>query len=66
MTTKVKKQTWIGERDVPYFGQIWTAVSEQGIVAVSLWRERERIEAEVVKLTGLSPAYNSEKSISGP
>ena len=58
MVAKVKKQTWIGERDVPYFGQIWTAVSAEGIVAVSLWNERERIETDVVKLTGLSPAYD--------
>ena len=58
MVAKVKKQTWIGERDVPYFGQIWTAVSEEGIVAVSLWNERERIETDVVRLTGLSPAYD--------
>jgi methylated-DNA-[protein]-cysteine S-methyltransferase len=62
MAVKVKNQTWIGEREVPYFGEIWTAVSENGIVAVSLWNERELIEAEVVKLTGLSPAYNPEKT----
>ena len=62
MAAKVKKQTWIGERVVPYFGQIWTAVSENGIVAVNLWNERERIEADVVKLTGSSPEYNPEKT----
>jgi methylated-DNA-[protein]-cysteine S-methyltransferase len=61
MAAKEKKQTWMGKRDVPYFGQIWTAVSENGLVAVSLWNERERIEAEVVKLTGSSPEYNHEK-----
>lgn len=58
MAAKVKKQTWIGEREVPYFGQIWTAVSKEGIVAVSLWNERARIEADMVKLTGQPPAYD--------
>ena len=63
MAAKVKKQTWIGEREVPYFGKIWTAVSNNGVVAVSLWNERKRIEADVVKLTGLLPEYEPERVI---
>mgnify|MGYP002713115616 CR=1 FL=1 len=61
MAEKVQKQTWIGERDVPYFGQIWTAVSAQGLVVVSLWNERERIEADCIKLTGLPPIHQPQK-----
>lgn len=62
MAAKVKKQTWIGDREVPRFGKIWTAVSADGVVAVSLWNERERIEADVVKLTGQSPDYEPART----
>lgn len=62
MAAKVKKQTWMGKRDVSYFGQIWTAVSAEGVVAVSLWPERERIEADVIRLTGLPPLYEPEQA----
>jgi len=53
--------TWMGERPHERFGFVWTAVSPAGLVAVSLWPERERIEAEVVKLTGQSPVYDVER-----
>ncbi|MBK8987555.1 MAG: methylated-DNA--[protein]-cysteine S-methyltransferase [Chloroflexi bacterium] len=50
--------TWIGERPHERFRTVWTAVSSAGLVAVSLWPERERIEAEVVRLTGRAPLYD--------
>jgi len=55
------KLTWIGERPHDRFGAVWTAVSEDGLVAVSLWAERERIEREVEKLTGQPPVYDVDR-----
>jgi len=55
------KLTWIGARPHGRFGAVWTAVSVDGLVAVSLWAERERIEREVVKLTGRLPVYDVDR-----
>jgi len=55
------KLTWIGERPHGRFGVVWTAVSVDGLVAVSLWAERERIEREVVKRTGQPPIYDVKR-----
>jgi methylated-DNA-[protein]-cysteine S-methyltransferase len=51
---------WMG--DIPHtpLGAIWTAVSPNGLVAVSLWGERARFEAEVKRLTGHTPVYAPE------
>ncbi len=48
---------WMGEREHERFGAVWTAVSAAGVVAVSLWPEREKFAVEVAKLTGRQPVY---------
>lgn len=52
------KPTWIGQRPHDRFGAVWTAVSSDGLVAVSLWAEREKIEVEITRLTGQPPEYD--------
>ncbi len=53
-----EKTTWIGERAHPRFEKVWTAVSEDGLVAVSLWPDRAAFEREVVRLAGQPPVYD--------
>ncbi|MCP4424531.1 MAG: methylated-DNA--[protein]-cysteine S-methyltransferase [Chloroflexi bacterium] len=60
MSRKIK-QAWIGEIEDTPLGTIWTAVSAKGLVAVSLWDDRERFEAEVEKLTDSTPIYEPER-----
>ena len=55
--SKQIEQVWMGVLDDTPLGAVWTAVSENGLVAVSLWPDRERFETEVAKLTGCAPVY---------
>ncbi len=55
------KQTWMGTVEETPLGRIWTAVSEQGLVAVDLWDDRARFEAQVQKLTGAVPVFAPER-----
>jgi methylated-DNA-[protein]-cysteine S-methyltransferase len=56
-----EKTTWIGEREHPRFVKVWTAVSEDGLVAVSLWPDRVAFEQNVARLTGRPPVYDVER-----
>lgn len=58
---QVNTAVWMGALDETPLGTLWTAVSEQGLVAVSLWPERERFEAQVAKLTGQTPIDEPER-----
>ncbi len=55
------EMTWIGARPHDRFGAVWAAVSANGLVAVSLWAEREKITNEVEKLTGRPPVYDGDR-----
>lgn len=52
-----KKQVWIGELTGTHFNEVWTAVADQGLVAVSLYDGRARFADEVRQLTGIDPVY---------
>lgn len=49
------KQSWMGTLDDTPLGDIWVAVSDDGLVAVSLWGDEARFVQEVAKLTGAAP-----------
>ena len=49
---------WIGETTDPQFNEVWAAVGDEGLVAVSLYDGRTRFEEEVRQLTGVEPLYN--------
>lgn len=52
---------WIGDlKDTP-LGVIWVASSNNGLVAVNLWGERESFVLQVHKLTGADPLYAPEQ-----
>ncbi|MCB9421870.1 MAG: methylated-DNA--[protein]-cysteine S-methyltransferase [Ardenticatenaceae bacterium] len=42
-------------------GRIWTAVSDAGLVAVSLWDDPEQFTEQVARLTGCPPELESER-----
>jgi O-6-methylguanine DNA methyltransferase len=48
-------EVWLGKIDETPLGPVWVATSETGIVAVSLWDDRARFEAEVKRLTNRVP-----------
>lgn len=54
--------TWIGDQLHERFQRVWVAVSLAGLVAVSLWPERARIETAVMRLTGQMPIYAPEQT----
>lgn len=56
-----KPDIWVGAATDTPLGSVWAAVSENGLVAVSLWQERERIEARVKRLTDRTPVHVPEK-----
>jgi len=56
----MSKQTWMGAVEESPLGRIWTAVSANGLVAVSLWDNQERFAEEVARLTGRPPEYKAE------
>jgi O-6-methylguanine DNA methyltransferase len=53
--------TWIGELSDSMLGEVWTAVSAQGLIAVDLWGDRERLVATVKRLTGSDAIYAPER-----
>ena len=57
----MSKQTWMGAVDESPLGRIWTAVSVNGLVAVSLWDDPERFSLEVARLAGQPPEYEPER-----
>jgi methylated-DNA-[protein]-cysteine S-methyltransferase len=57
----MRRQTWMGAVEESPLGRIWTAVSADGLVAVSLWDDRERFIVEVTKLAGQPPIYEPER-----
>jgi methylated-DNA-[protein]-cysteine S-methyltransferase len=60
--TQQEKQVWIGVVRDTELGDIWTAVSPNGLVAINLWGEQERFVAQVTKLTGVVPEYDEAKT----
>ncbi|MBE2197443.1 MAG: methylated-DNA--[protein]-cysteine S-methyltransferase [Anaerolinea sp.] len=48
-------QVWIGKLPTTPLGEIWAACNDVGLVAVSLWGDRERFVAQVAGLTGALP-----------
>jgi hypothetical protein len=60
--TEEQKQIWIGVVQGTALGDIWTAVSVNGLVAVNLWGEREPFIAQVEKLTDITPEYDEVKT----
>ncbi len=54
-------QIHMGETAETPLGRIWVAASEQGLVAVSLWHEQAAFVADVKKLTGVEPLYDTER-----
>ena len=57
---KDNKPVWIGELRDTYLGEIWAALSADGLVAVSLWGDREQFGEQVQKLTGSEPTYAAD------
>lgn len=58
---KSAEPVYIGEAPQTPLGPIWAAVSTNGLVAVNLWGERARFEAEVTRLTGSVPVEAPEQ-----
>ncbi len=56
-----KKQVWIGELTGTHFNEVWAAVADQGLVAVTLYDGRERFAEEVRQLTGIVPEYDPKR-----
>ena len=55
------QNVWIGTvADTP-LGSIWVALSEKGLVAVSLWDDQDRFAGDVAQLTGRTPVFAPEK-----
>jgi methylated-DNA-[protein]-cysteine S-methyltransferase len=52
---------WIAELSDTYLGDLWTARSPDGLVAVSLWGDKARFIEVVNRLTGLQPDYAPRK-----
>jgi len=48
---------WLSVLIDSYLGDLWTARSPNGLVAVSLWGDKERFIEEVNRLTGLQPVF---------
>jgi methylated-DNA-[protein]-cysteine S-methyltransferase len=48
---------YMGELRDTYLGDLWAAQSPAGLVAVSLWADRDRFFNEVFRLTGVEPVY---------
>jgi methylated-DNA-[protein]-cysteine S-methyltransferase len=59
--SKQAEYVWMGAMEETPLGRIWTAVSPQGLVAISLWPDRERFETEVAKSTGCAPIYEPKR-----
>lgn len=57
----MSKQTWMGVLDKSPIGRIWTAVSDSGLVAVSLWDDQEKFTGQVAKLAGGPPEFKPEQ-----
>ncbi len=55
------KNIWYGNFTDKKFNAVWTAVSEQGLVAVSMCDDPKKFIAEVHKLTGQEPIYRLPK-----
>jgi len=52
---------WIGQTDETPLGSIWLATTNKGLMAVSLWPDQVKFEAEVAKLSGGRPVAAPEK-----
>lgn len=52
---------WIGELPDSMLGEIWTAVSAQGLAAVDLWGDRERLATNITRLTGSDAVYAPDR-----
>ena len=50
----------IGRLDNTPLGTIWSAASDEGVVAVSLWDDGARFAADVARLTGETPLLDGE------
>ncbi len=48
---------YIGELQATWLGDLWAAQSPAGLVAISLWGDRNRFVNEVIQLTGKQPEY---------
>lgn len=57
----MNKQTWMSAVEESPLGRIWTAVSANGLVAISLWDDRDRFAEEVARLAGSPPGYEPER-----
>ncbi len=57
----MSKQAWMGTLDESPLGRIWTAVSDNGLVAVSLWDDEARFVTLVQKLAGETPIFMPQK-----
>ncbi len=55
------KMAWMGALKGTPLGTLWTAVSPQGLVAISLWPDRAQFAAQVAKLTGQTPIDEPER-----
>jgi len=54
-----EKAVWMGVLNSP-LGDIWAACSPDGVVAINLWGERDRFEAQIKKLTGRAAEFMPE------
>ncbi|MFQ5434261.1 MAG: methylated-DNA--[protein]-cysteine S-methyltransferase [Anaerolineae bacterium] len=54
-------EIWYGDFTDEKFNRVWTAVSPQGLVAVSMYDDEAKFIAEVTKLTGETPVYDLGK-----
>lgn len=57
------QNVWAGTVDDTALGSIWVALSEKGLVAVSLWDDQDRFTRHVTQLTGRSPVFAPEKVV---
>ena len=60
--TQPERQVWMGVVQGTALGEIWTAVSVNGLVALNLWDEQDRFVEQVTKLTGVTPEYAEDKT----
>ncbi len=62
MIKKGKTPVWMSLLKGTELGDLWTAVSPNGLIAINLWEDRERFIAQVKKLTGVEPIFDKEKT----
>lgn len=58
---KKAKNSWAGRLNVTPLGPIWLAANDHGLVAISLWDDRDRFYSEVRRLVGGEPDWAPDR-----